>query len=79
MKMSFTKLQTIIADALSINQEEVVLEADLTSDLGADSLDAAELMMTIEDNFKVSVSDSDAQNLKTVGDIWKFIESFAKQ
>jgi len=77
--MSFTKLQTIIADALSINQEEVVLEADLTSDLGADSLDAAELMMTIEDSFKVSVSDSDAQNLRTVGDIWKFIESFAKQ
>ena len=77
--MSFTKLQTIIADALSINQEEVVLEADLTSDLGADSLDAAELMMTIEDSFKVSVSDSDAQKLRTVGDIWKFIESFAKQ
>ncbi|MGD9761280.1 MAG: acyl carrier protein [Candidatus Izemoplasmatales bacterium] len=77
--MSFTLLQKIIADALNINQEDVVPEADLSSDLGADSLDAAELMMTIEDSFKISISDNDAQKLKTVGDIWTFIESCAKQ
>jgi acyl carrier protein len=77
--MSFELLQQIIADALSVDQEEVVMEADLVSDLGADSLDAAELMMTIEDSFKVSVTDEVAQNLKTVGNIWEFINSESNQ
>lgn len=77
--MSYEFLQTIIADALGIDKEEVVKEADLASDLGADSLDAAELMMTIEDSFKVSVNDSDAQRLRTVGEIWEFIEANSQQ
>jgi len=77
--MSYELLQQIIADALSIEQEEVVLEADLFTDLGADSLDAAELMMTVEDSFKVSVTDDDAQRLKTVGDIWDFIKTNSNQ
>jgi acyl carrier protein len=73
--MSFDLLKRLIADGLGVEESEVKMDSDLTNDLGADSLDAAELIMAIEDEFHVSVDDEIAQNLKTVGQIWEFIES----
>jgi len=71
--MKFEHLQNLISDSLGIEKEKITLEADLIADLGADSLDAAELMMSIEDMFEVEVSDEEAQRFKTVGEIWQFI------
>jgi acyl carrier protein len=71
--MKFEHLQNLISESLGIDNELITMEADLVADLGADSLDAAELVMSIEDMFKVEVSDEDAQKFKTVGEIWQFI------
>ncbi|MDD3712541.1 MAG: acyl carrier protein [Candidatus Izemoplasmatales bacterium] len=71
--MKFEHLQNLISDSLGIEKEKITLEADLIADLGADSLDAAELVMSIEDVFEVEVSDEEAQKFKTVGEIWQFI------
>lgn len=72
--MVFEKLQEIIVTELGVDKEDITLEADLNDDLGADSLDAVELIMAIEDEFDLSVSDDVAQNLKTVKQIVDYIE-----
>ena len=73
--MVFEKLQAIIVDELGVDKAEVTLEADINDDLGADSLDAVELIMAIEDEFNISVSDEVAQSLKTVQQIVDYIET----
>jgi acyl carrier protein len=73
-RMVFDTLRKIIVTELGVNAEDVTLEADLNDDLGADSLDAVELIMAIEDEFDISVSDDDAQKLKTVQAIVDYIE-----
>ena len=72
--MVFEKLKGIIVEELGCDKEDVKLEANLNDDLGADSLDAVELIMAIEDAFEISVSDESAQTLTTVGKIVEFIE-----
>ena len=71
--MVFEKLKGIIVEELGVDAEEVKLEANLTDDLGADSLDAVELVMAIEDEFELKVSDEVAQNFQTVQQIVDFI------
>lgn len=71
--MVFEKLKEIIVEELGVDAEEVTLEANLTDDLGADSLDAVELVMAIEDAFELKVSDEVAQNFQTVQQIVDFI------
>ena len=73
--MIFKKLQQIIVDELGADATQVTLEANINDDLGADSLDAVELVMTIEDEFEITVSDDVAQTFKTVKQIVEFIES----
>lgn len=73
--MVFEKLQQIIVDELGVEASQVTLEADINDDLGADSLDAVELVMAIEDEFEIKVSDEIAQTFKTVQQIVDFIES----
>jgi acyl carrier protein len=73
--MIFEKVADIIANELSVSKDEIKMETSLQDDLGADSLDAVELIMTIEDEFDLQIPDENAQNLKTVGDIVKLLES----
>lgn len=70
----FEKVRAIIANELNIDESKVTLEASLSEDLGADSLDAVELIMALEDEFGVTVSDDDAQSIRTVGDIVALVE-----
>lgn len=71
--MIFEKVKKLIASELNIKEDEIKLESSLTQDLGADSLDAVELIMAIEEEFDVQVSDEEAQNIRTVGDIVNYI------
>jgi len=73
--MVFEKLVDIIVEELGVEKEEVTLEASLADDLGADSLDAVELVMAIEDEFDLKVSDEVAQSFTTVKQIVEFIEN----
>ncbi len=75
--MVFEKVRAIIAEELGIEEEEITLESDLSDDLGADSLDAVELIMEIEQEFDVEIDDSAAQNIKTVKDIVDYLEKIA--
>ena len=69
------KIKKLIAEQLCISVEKVTDDADITKDLGADSLDIVELLMAFEDEFRVAISDEDAQNIKSVNDVVTYIES----
>lgn len=72
--MVFEKVIQIVASELNVSKDEITLETDLQTDLGADSLDAVELMMAIEDEFDLQIPDDIAQDLKTIKDIVSFLE-----
>lgn len=73
--MVFDQVKDIIVKELGVSADKVTLEARLSEDLGADSIDAVELIMKLEDSFNVSVSDEQAQSIKTVSDIVKLLEA----
>ncbi len=68
------QLIKLIAEELSVPEEKVTLEANIQDDLGADSLDAIQLIMTIENEFDITVPEEEAENLKVVKDVLKYIE-----
>ena len=72
--MIFEKLKDIIAEQLSVEADEVNLDANIQDDLGADSLDVVDLITTIEDEFDLSIPDEAVEEIKTVGDIVNYIE-----
>jgi acyl carrier protein len=70
----FEKVKKLIARELNVKEEDITLDSRLAEDLGADSLDAVELIMSIEDEFNVQVSDEVAQGIRKVGDIVEYLE-----
>lgn len=74
-KMDFEKVKEIIVDSLSCDESQVTMEANLKDDLEADSLDAVEVIMALEDEFGIEIPDEEAEHFKTIGDICKFIEN----
>ncbi|WP_288221436.1 acyl carrier protein [uncultured Clostridium sp.] len=71
--MIFEKIKEIVVDQLGVNEEDVKLETSFIEDLGADSLDLFQVVMDLEDAFNVKVEN--VENIKTVGDAVKYIES----
>jgi acyl carrier protein len=69
------KVKKIIAEKLSVDLEEVVPEASFVDDLGADSLDLVELIMSMEEEFDIDISDEEAEKLATVKDAIDYINS----
>jgi acyl carrier protein len=67
------KVKKIIAEKLSVDMEEVVPEASFVDDLGADSLDLVELIMSMEEEFDVEISDEDAEKITTVKDAFDYV------
>ena len=77
--MTFDKVKKLLADQLNIDAGKITENSKVIDDLGADSLDVVEMLMTLEDEFNVTVSDEESVNLKTVGDIVKLIDSKTKK
>lgn len=72
----FEKVRDIIVDQLGLdNGDEITKTTSLINDLEADSLDAVEIMMAVEDEFDIEVPDEEAEKFQNIGDIVKFIEA----
>lgn len=70
----FEEIKAIIVETLSVDESKVTMEASLSEDLGADSLDAVELGMAVEDKLGITISDEAMAEIKTVADIVKIAE-----
>ena len=72
--MVLEKVREILCDQLDVEEEQVTLDASITDDLGADSLDVVDLVMSIEEEFDLEFPDEEVENIKPAGDIVKYIE-----
>jgi acyl carrier protein len=72
------KVKAIVADKLSISEDQITEEASFIEDLGADSLDTVELVMALEDEFSLDIPDEDAEKLTTVGKAMDYIVGHVK-
>ena len=77
MSTTFDKVKKIIVEQLGVDEDEVTLEASITDDLGADSLDQVELVMAFETEFNIDIPDEEAEKIKTVGDAVNRIDATA--
>lgn len=66
--MEFEKLQEIIAEVLNVDADEITMETTFVDDLGADSLDIFQIIMGIEEEFDIEISNEDAEKIVSVGD-----------
>ncbi|MCL2109463.1 MAG: acyl carrier protein [Oscillospiraceae bacterium] len=73
--MAFEKVKAIIIEQLDVDEDKVTLTANIQDDLGADSLDIVDLVMSFEEEFNTEIPDDQVETIKTVGDIVKFIEA----
>jgi len=73
------KVKAIIMEQLGVSEEEVKPEASFVDDLGADSLDTDELVMALEEEYNMEISDEDAEKILTVGDAIEYIQSHVAQ
>lgn len=71
----FERVTKIVIDRLGVEESAVTLEASFKDDLGADSLDVVELVMELEDEFDMEISDDEAEKISTVGDAVNYIKS----
>ncbi|TLS37334.1 acyl carrier protein [Pseudalkalibacillus caeni] len=75
MADTLDRVKKIIVDRLGVDESEVTPEASFKEDLGADSLDVVELVMELEDEFDMEISDEDAEKIATVGDVINYINN----
>lgn len=73
--MVYEKFKQILAEQLDADVESITPETDIADDLGADSLDVVEVLMSIEDEFKVEIPDEEIENIKTIGELAAYIEN----
>ncbi|MBQ8975079.1 MAG: acyl carrier protein [Oscillospiraceae bacterium] len=74
--MVFDTIREMLADQLEISEDKISMETDILSDLGADSLDVVELIMGIENEYGIVITDEAVHNFRTVGDVVEFIEDY---
>lgn len=76
---TYEKVREIIANQLSVKAEQITEKSNIAEDLGADSLDLVEILMSLEDEFGVSIPDEAIPEIKTIKDVVEFIESHKKK
>jgi acyl carrier protein len=72
--MVFEKVKEMLCEQLDVEEDKVALESSIVDDLGADSLDVVDLVMSLEEEFDLEIPDEDVEGMKTVGDMVKYIE-----
>lgn len=73
--MNFEKIRSVLAEQFDLDPESITLDTNIMDDIGADSLDLVELVMSLEDEFGISISDDDAAQLRTVRGIVEFLDN----
>ena len=73
--MVFEKVKNILVEQLDVDEATVTLESMIADDLGADSLDVVDLLMSLEDEFSVEIPEEEIENIKSVGDLVNYIEN----
>ncbi|WP_369298209.1 acyl carrier protein [uncultured Neglectibacter sp.] len=76
--MVLEKIKAILSEQFDTEEDSITTETTLADDLGADSLDVVDLLMSIEDEFEVEIPDEEVENIKTVGALVEYIESHSK-
>lgn len=72
--MIFDKIKDIIIEQLQVEESDVTMDTNLMKDLSADSLDAVEIIMAIEDEYAIEIPDEEAEKIQTVGDLVRYVE-----
>lgn len=73
--MVFEKIQAILADQFDVDEDKISLDTNIQDDLGADSLDVFDLLMSLEEEFSIEIPDEDIEKLKTVNTLVNYIEN----
>ncbi len=73
--MTIDKIKKILADTLDVSEDELSADTNIATDLGADSLDVVEILMSIEDEFDIEIPDSEIENIRTIGELVEYIET----
>ena len=71
--MFLEKIKPMIAEKFGIDEAQITADTRIIEDLGADSLDVVELLMTLEDDYGITIPDDEIQEIKTIGDVEKYI------
>ena len=77
--MAFDKIRSIIMEQLSVEEALVTMDTNLMKDLEADSLDAVEIIMAIEEEFDIEIPDEEAEKFQLVGDLVRYVEENCEQ
>ena len=77
--LDFRELQVLAAEILGVETEQVQMDVSFARDLAADSLDLVELIAAVEDKYDVELPEDELEQMKNVGDLWKFLEAKAAQ
>ena len=72
--MVFEKVKAILSEQFDVEEDTITLDTKIAEDLGADSLDVVDLLISIEDEFEIEIPDGEVENIKTVGELVKYIE-----
>lgn len=78
-ELAFRELQELAAEILGVDPEQVQLNVSFARDLAADSLDLVELIAAVEDKYDVELPEEELEEMKNVGDLWKFLEAKAAE
>ncbi len=73
--MVFEKVKNILSEQLDVEEDKITMDSMIADDLGADSLDVVDLLMSLEDEFEIEIPDEEIENIKTVGNLVNYIES----
>lgn len=73
--MIFEKVKKVVVEQLGVEEKELTMETSFQDDLDADSLDLFEIVMSLEEEFEIEISNDDVEKLKTIGDAVSYIEA----